>query len=123
MTGTEALVSEPKIQNFKVKGEPPVQAVPALYSNFLAVSRVGTDVQFEFVFLDLNYMAVMLEQLKGADVTVTPEVEGKTVAKVVMPAVTFVQLQEQLEMIFAALKAELPKVPEVANEQRSSSVG
>ena len=116
-------MSEQKVVNFKVKGEPPVQAVSALYSNFLAVSRVGTDVQFEFVFLDLNYMAVMLEQLKAADVTVTPEVEGKTVAKVVMPAVAFVQLQEQLEKVFAALKAELPKVPEVENEQRTSSIG
>lgn len=116
-------MSEQKVQNFKVRGEPPVQAVPALYSNFLAVSRVGTDVQFEFVFLDLNFMAAMLEQFKAADVTVTPEVEGKTVAKVVMPAVTFVQLYGQFEKIFAALKAELPAVPEVPNEQRTSSVG
>jgi hypothetical protein len=116
-------VSEQKIMNFRVKGEPPLQAGPALYSNFLAVSRVGTDVQFEFVFLDLNYMAAMLEQLKASDITVTPEVEGKTVAKLVMPAVTFVQLREQFEKVFAALEAELPAVPEVANEQRSSSVG
>lgn len=116
-------MSEERIQNFKVRGEPPLQAVPALYSNFLAVSRVGTDVQFEFVFLDLNYLAQVIEQLKGSDVTVTPEIEGKTVAKVVMPAVTFVQFREQLEKVFAALKAELPAVPEVANEQRTSSVG
>src|SRR5579859_4050925 len=33
---------EKKLLNFKVRGEPPVQAGPALYSNFLAVSRVGT---------------------------------------------------------------------------------
>jgi hypothetical protein len=118
----EALVSEQKAVNFKVKGEPPVQAVPALYSNFLAVSRVGTDVQFEFVFLDLNYMAMMLEQFKTADVTVAPEVEGKTVAKVVMPAVAFMQLHEQFEKIFAALKTELPGA-EIANAQRSTSVG
>lgn len=115
-------MSEKKVQNFKVKGEPPVEAVSALYSNFLGVSRVGTEVQFEFVFLDLNYMAQMLEQLKAADVTVTPEVEGKTVAKVVMPAVAFMQLHEQFATIFAALKAELPIVPEVPNEQRTSSV-
>lgn len=113
-------MSERKVQNFKVRGEAPVQAVPALYSNFLGVSRVGTDVQFEFVFLDLNFMAQMLEQLKASDVTVAPEVEGKTVAKVVMPAVTFIQLRDQFEKIFAALKAELPDVPEVTNEQRSS---
>lgn len=112
-----------KLLNFKVKGEPPNQAGPALYSNFLAVSRVGTDVEFEFVFLDLNFMAVMLEQLKAADVTVVPEVEGKTVAKLVMPAATFVQVHQQLETIFAALKAELPAVPEATNEQRNSNVG
>jgi hypothetical protein len=113
-----------KLLNFRVKGEAPLNAVAALYSNFLAVSRVGTDVQFEFVFLDLNYMAVMLEQLKAADnVTVVPEVEGKTVAKLVMPAATFMQVHEQLEAIFAGLKAELPAMPEAANEQRSSSVG
>jgi hypothetical protein len=116
-------VSQPKVQTFQVKGEPPVQAVPALYSNFVGVSRVGTDVQFEFVFLDLNYLAVMLEQLKASDVTVSPEIEGKTVAKVVMPAATFIQMQGQLEKIFAALKAELPKLQEVADEQRSSRVG
>jgi len=112
-------VSEQKIVNFKVKGEPPVQAVPALYSNFLGVSRVGTDVQFEFVFLDLNQVAMVLEQFKTGDVTVGPEVEGKTVAKVVMPAVTFMQVHEQFEKIFAALKAELPG-SEIANAQRSS---
>ncbi len=119
------MVSEDKkkLLNFRVKGEPPNQAVPALYSNFLGVSRVGTDVQFEFVFLDLNFMAAMLEQLKAADVTTVPEVEGKTVAKLVMPAATFIQVHQQLETIFAALKAELPAVPEVANEQRNSSVG
>lgn len=114
-------MSEKKVQNFRVTGEKPVQAVPALYSNFLAVSRVGTDVQFEFVFLDLNYIAQLLEQLKASDVTVTTDVEGKTVAKVVMPAVAFMQLQQQFETIFSALKAELPIAPEVPNEQRTGS--
>lgn len=116
-------MSEQKVLNIKVKGEPPIQAVPAVYSNFLAVSRIGTDVQFEFVFLDLNYMATVLERLKGPEATGTVEVEGKTVAKVVMPGRTFVQVQEQLEKIFAALKVELQATPEVANEQRTSSVG
>jgi hypothetical protein len=111
-----------KLLNFTVKGEPPIKAGPALYSNFLAVSRVGTDVQFEFVFLDLNYMAVMIEKSKAEDVTVVPEVEGKTVAKLVMPAATFMQVRQQLETIFAALKAELPAAPEGTNEQRNTSI-
>jgi hypothetical protein len=114
-------VPEQKILNFKVKGEPPVQAVPPLYSNFLAVSQVATEVQFEFIFLDLNQVAVMIEQLKSSDVTVVPEVDGKTVVKVVMPAASFVQLREQFEKVFAALKGMLPAVPEVKDEQRSSS--
>jgi hypothetical protein len=33
------------------------------------------------------------------------------------------QVHKQLEIIFAALKAELPAVPEAENEQRNSSVG
>jgi hypothetical protein len=117
-------VSDQKVQNFKVRGEPPLQAAPALYSNFLGLSRVGTEVQFEFVFLDLNYMALLLDQLKSSETTVTTDVEGKTVAKVVMPAAVFLQLYEQFEMIFTALKAELPPAtPEVANEQRTKSTG
>jgi hypothetical protein len=115
-------VPEPKVQNFKVKGEPPVRAVPALYSNFLAVSRVGTDIQFEFIFLDLNQFATLIEQFKNSSITATPELEGKTVAKVVMPAASFVQLRQQFETIFEALKEMLPKVPEVKHEQPRSSV-
>ncbi len=116
---------EPKIVNFKVKGELPVGTVPALYSNFLAVSQVGNEVQFEFIFLDLNLVAVLMQQLKASNITVTPEVEGKTVAKIVMPASTFVQLREHFDKIFQALKDVLPKVPEVENERgkSSSSIG
>ncbi len=114
---------EPKVQNFRVKGEPPVQAVPALYSNFLAVSRVGTDIQFEFIFLDLNQFATLIEQFKDANITMTPELEGKTVAKVVMPAATFIQLRQQFEKIFEALKEIMPKMPEVKHERPRSSVG
>lgn len=113
--------TEQKILNFKVKGQPPLQAVPALYSNFLAVSQVGAEVQFEFIFLDLNQVAGLIEQLKSSDVTVVPEVDGKTVVKVVMPAASFVQLREQFDKIFAALKGLLPNVPEVTDEQRSST--
>jgi hypothetical protein len=116
-------VSDQKVQNFTVKGEPPLQAVPALYSNFLGLSRVGTEVQFEFVYLDLNYMAALLEQLKTKDAIGPTEVEGKTVSKIVMPAVVFLQLYDQFEKIFTALKAELPKVPEVLDERRTTSVG
>jgi hypothetical protein len=117
------LVSEdPKLQTFQVQGQRPLDAAPALYSNFMAVSRVGTEVQFEFIFLDLNEIAKILTELKTSP-GVSPTVQGKTVAKVVMPAASFVQLKEQLATIFEALEAILPKVPETENERRNSSAG
>jgi hypothetical protein len=113
---------EQKILNFRVKGEDPVQAVSALYSNFLAVSRVGTDVQFEFIFLDLNLVAGILEQLKKAGKPDVPELQGKTVAKVVMPAATLIQLRDHFENLFRALEEVVPKIPE-AQHDRGSKVG
>ncbi len=112
---------ENKVQTFQVQGEPPNEAVSALFSNFLSLSRVGTEVQFEFIFLDLNNLAVMLNQLKQEEAKQSPIVKGKTIAKLVMPAASFIQLKEQLDNIFTALKEALPKVPEVENELRNTS--
>jgi hypothetical protein len=106
---------------FSVQGQPPLEAAAALFSNFLAVSRLGTEIQFEFVFLDLNQMATTLEQFKAAGVVASPVVQGKTVAKVVMPAAAFAQLREQFEKIFEAIEQIIPKAPEEQNERRSSS--
>jgi hypothetical protein len=111
---------ETKVQTFQVQGEPPIHAGPALFSNFLAVSRVGTEVQFEFIFLDLNLVANLLAELK-AGAAELKTVPGKTVAKVVMPAASFIQLKEPLTKLFEALEAILPNVPEADNERRSSS--
>ena len=69
--------------------QPPNEAVSALFSNFLSLSRVGTEVQFEFIFLDLNNLAVMLNQLKQEEAKQSPIVKGKTIAKLVMPAASF----------------------------------
>ena len=114
--------ADDKVQTFQVQGQPPNEALPAFFSNFLSVSRVGTEVQFEFVFLDLNHLAVTLNKLKQSDAEQSPIVQGKTVAKVVMPAVSFIQIKEQLDSIFAALKEALPKVPEVENELRNTGI-
>jgi hypothetical protein len=117
----EGHVSDQKTLNFRVKGQDPLKAGPPLYGNFLACSQVGTDVEFEFIFLDLNQVAHLIQELKASEVTFVPEVEGKTVVKVVMPAASFVQLREQFDKIFAALQGMAPAVPEVDNEQRNSS--
>jgi hypothetical protein len=67
-------VSEKAILNFRVAGEAQSAGPPALFSNFVAVSQVGTEVQFEFVFLNLNVLATMIGQdqvsgstLEGSD--------------------------------------------------------
>lgn len=117
-------MSEKTIVNFQVKGEGPSGPAPALFSNFLAVSQVGTEVQFEFVFLDLNLLAGMLEQLKAAGATTTPTVEGKTVAKVVMPAAVFAQMKAHFDKIYNALAQEgIPPIPseEKKDERHSTS--
>ena len=110
-----------KVINFSVQGQPPLEAAAAIFSNFLAVSRLGSEIQFEFVFLDLNQMALALEQFKAAGVTASPVVQGKTVAKIVMPAAAFAQLQGQFEKVFEGIKQLVPKAPEEQNERRSSS--
>ena len=98
-----------KILNFKIRGEEPVQAEPALYSNFLAISRVANDVQFEFVFLDLNQVAALMDQLKSVENPPVPELQGKTVAKVVMPAAHVLQLREQFGKICDAIEENVKK--------------
>jgi hypothetical protein len=99
-------VSEKTILNFQVKGEAQSGGTPALFSNFLAVSQVGTEVQFEFVFLDLNLLAGMIAQQKAAGGTGVPVIEGKTAARVVMPAAVFAQMKEHFDNIFNALAQE-----------------
>jgi hypothetical protein len=101
------VAEEKKITQFQISGEDPLQAVAPIYSNFVGISRVGTDVQFEFIFLDLNVLAQILSAAKAAETL--PEVPerqplvGKTVAKIVMPGVNFVQAREQIELIMKAL--------------------
>jgi hypothetical protein len=122
-------VSDKTVVNFKVTGEGPTGQAQALFSNFLAVSQVGTEVQFEFVFLDLNLLAEMISQQKSAPTGLTvstPSVSGKTVAKVVMPAEVFAQMKEHFDRIYNALTQE--GIPARASEgkkdeRHSTSVG
>jgi hypothetical protein len=115
-------VSEKGILNFQVKGEPQGGGIPALFSNFVAVSQVGTEVQFEFVFLDLNLLAGLIEQSKIGGLTTVPTLDGKTVARVVMPAAVFAQMKEHFDKIFSALAQEgiSPKAAEEKKDERHS---
>ncbi len=87
-----------------VKGENPLGAPPALFSNFLAMSRVAADVQLEFVFLDFNQVVQIVQ---GGQATPPTPVEGQTVAKIIMPAAAFAQLKEHFVKLVADIETEM----------------
>jgi hypothetical protein len=97
----------------KVQGESPMDAPPALYSNFLGIARVATDVQFEFVFLDLNQVAQIIQGGQGSEAAAP--VTGQTVAKIIMPAAAFVQLKEHLTKVMADIEKDLTQLEENKN--------
>jgi hypothetical protein len=104
------VAEEKKMTQFQISGEDPLRAVAPTYSNFVGISRVGTDIQFEFIFLDLNQLAQILEQSKTLDSPERQVLAGKTVAKIVMPGVNFLQVREQFEKIMNALEEEVKKL-------------
>jgi hypothetical protein len=97
-----------------IRGGDPLLTSP-VYSNFLSVSRVGTDVQFEFVFVDLNQMAQLADKLKKSGSNEPQELAGRTVAKIVMPGLNFYQVKDHLKTVFDALAVEL-MIVETENE-------
>jgi hypothetical protein len=107
--------NEEKQFKVNIRGENPLDAQAPLYSNFLGISRLGTDVQLEFVYVDINQLALITEAMKRSTASGPQDIAGKTVAKIVMPGANFVQLQEHLNMIFKALKEEL-QTREVGDE-------
>jgi hypothetical protein len=98
----------------KVQGEPPMEAPPALYSNFLGIARVATDVQFEFIFLDLNQVAQIIQAGQGAAADPAP-VTGQTVAKIIMPAAAFVQLKDHIMQLMSDIEKNLATPEENKN--------
>ncbi len=91
----------------KVKLEDPVAlSLPTLFANHVAISRAGTEVQFEFVAMDINVLATKLAQLQSGEAEGPVELSGKTVAKVVVPLHFFMQLEGHLEEIFSAIRQE-----------------
>jgi hypothetical protein len=92
----------------QVTGQPPLETVPALFSNFVGISRVGAEVQLEFIFLDLNQVAIMIQDAEKTESTgPLPPVTGKTVVKMVMPSASFVQLKPHLEKIFKDIEKDM----------------
>src|SRR5260370_39966460 len=100
----------------QVRGEDPREAIPAVFSNFLGISRVATEVQFEFIYLDLNLIANLLKAAGGETKGGLQEVAGRTVAKIVMPAAAVVQLKEHFLRLLEDIETEIGKAKEAKNE-------
>jgi hypothetical protein len=100
-------VSKPQMIMLQVTGQPPLNADPALFSNFVGISRVGAEVQFEFVFVDLSQVATLIQNAELTSSSQTDPIVGKTVAKIVMPASSFSQLKPHVEKLFSDIEKEV----------------
>jgi hypothetical protein len=101
----------PETLMIQVRGQEPLSADAPVYSNFLAVSRVGADVEFEFVFLDFNAIAKILEEsMKGGANSTPAPIEGKTVAKVIVPGLSLIQIREHLNFILNEVEKAMKDV-------------
>jgi hypothetical protein len=103
-----------------IRGEDPLQATSPYYSNFVSISRLGTDVQLEFIFVDINRLALLTEEARKSGTREPQEITGKTVAKIVMPGLSFIQIRDHLNTIFNALN-EAIQPQEVNDELRTDA--
>jgi len=103
-----------------VTGDDPVTAATVpIFANFVAISHAGAEVQFEFIFLDLNEIAKAFAGKGKEDEPLN--FRGKTVTKVIVPVANFVQLKDHLDGMFARLEEaanELKTIKEAPEEGR-----
>jgi hypothetical protein len=96
--------------------------VPTLFSNHVARARAGTEVQFEFVALDINALATKMAEYQSVEAPEEPaEIAGKTMARIVVPLYVFMQLEQHLKMIFSAVKQDYAFNEVNAHERRAIS--
>jgi hypothetical protein len=105
----------------QVKAKETQAPSPTLFSNFLGVARVAGEVQFEFLFLDLNQMAQLLNAGKMAKNPEMIEVSAQTVVKIVMPAGNVIQIKDHLLAMFADIEKEMAVAAEVQNVRNRAS--
>jgi len=104
--------------NLTVQFQDPVDAPPPYFSNHVAISRAATEVQFEFVFIDLNRIATAIRDREQH-----PEgtqIAGRTIAKVIVPLNVFLQLEDHVTQMFEAIKAEYLNTPTRIPEAEAS---
>jgi hypothetical protein len=93
--------------NITVTADENRNSVAPLFANFLMVSSVGSDVQFEFLFVDLADLAGHIDKAKHGGGAKDFSCVGKTVSKTIVPAASFVQLKTHLAQMFERLEAQL----------------
>ncbi len=81
-------------------------SVVPTFANFLQISSVGNDVQFEFMFVDLSDLAAKIDRAKKEQGSKDFNCNARTVSKMVMPAASFVQLKDHLAQMFENLEAQ-----------------
>ncbi len=96
---------------------PPVLAA---FANFVQISRVATEVQFEFLFVDINQLALTVQKAKESPTQEPEKLSGLTVAKVVLPGLSFMQVREHVNQIFDAIEKDLGKLPDAKEVQHGS---
>lgn len=108
------------ILNLQVEGEDPLDAAIPAFANFVAVSHAGSEVQFEFIFLDLNQLAKKVAEIAGKDKSDKPmKLTGRTVSKVIVPVSNFIQLKDHLNTLFAKLE----EATHVVDQQEATQEG
>lgn len=104
--------------NFTVQFQDPLDAPPPYFANHVAVSRAATEVQFEFVFIDLNRLANEVRDRDRHPDGI--QIPGRTIAKVVVPLHVFLQLEDHVNQMFEAIKAEYLNAPIRVSEAEAS---
>lgn len=113
-------MSEDRVVLLNLKKDEHSVSTPALFSNFVQISRVATEVQFEFVFVDINDLATTLKTAKESEGGQEHSVFGRTIAKVVLPALSFMQVREHINALFKAIEQELGKLPDAKEVDHGS---
>ena len=105
----------------EVRGDERLPPLPAVFSNFVQVARVATEIQFDFLFVDLNSVASTIEKAKQSPQQESAQLYGTPIAKVVVPALSLMQIREHMNHIFDAIEKELGKLPDAKETQHGDN--
>lgn len=100
-------MSDPRKITLEVNSDERLAPLRPSFSNFVQISRVATEVQFEFLFVDINHVALSIEKARSSSEKEPVRLSGVPIAKVVVPALNLIQLREHINQMFDAIEREL----------------